>query len=339
VGRLPTVAVVLGSGGARGYAHIGVLDVLRERGFDIVAVSGSSMGAVVGGVFAAGKLDDYRDWVTGIGQFEMLRMLDVALSRPGALRGEKLFAKYRSLVGGVRIEDLPIPYTAVAVDLIARREVWFQHGPLEAAMRASGALPMVFPPVESDGRLLVDGGILNPLPIAPTASSTADLVIAVSLHGDAPTLAAHPGADEGDHGDDEGDETLVDRIRSLASRTLDRDLRAMLHPGNRHDGGDGAPMPRSGSDDAPARKTPRLALGKFDMVNLALETMQAALIEHKLAGYRPDLLITVPKNACRSLDFHRASELIALGRVLTEDALDELTARRDGTRPRSPAPE
>jgi NTE family protein len=305
-----------------------VLDALRERGHEVAAVAGSSMGAVVGGAFAAGKLEEYRAWVTGIGQFDLLRLLDIALSQPGALRGEKLFAKIHSLVGNVRIEDLPIPFTAVAVDLIARREVWFQHGPLEDAMRASGALPSLFPPVESGGRLLIDGGILNPLPLAPTAAANVDLVIAVSLHGD-PVAPADAG---------EEDQPLVDRIRALASRTLDRDVRAVLRPGTRTGSSEAATIvrpaagdsaARPGAEDPAARRSSRLAtLSKFDMVNLSIETMQSALIEHKLAGYRPDILIAIPHNACRSLDFHRATELIALGRTLTDIALDEHFARR-----------
>ncbi|HEX3539525.1 MAG TPA: patatin-like phospholipase family protein [Acidimicrobiales bacterium] len=313
----PSVALALGSGGARGYAHIGVLDALRERGHEVVAVAGSSMGAVVGGAFAAGRLEEYRTWVTGIGQFELLRLFDFALSQPGALRGDKLFAKIHALIGDVRIEDLAIPYTAVAVDLIARREVWFQRGSLEAAMRASGALPSLFPPVETGGRLLIDGGILNPLPLAPTAAAHADLVIAVSLHGD-PLVPL-------DFVDDE--EPLVARIRALASRTLDRDLWAIFRPGSRA-ALEGTAVTVADAAGVGERPPTRLTLGKFDMVNMAIETMQAALVEHKLAGYRPDVLITVPRNACRSLDFHRADELIALGHALAGAALDEHAAGR-----------
>lgn len=321
MGKKLQVALVLGSGGARGYAHIGVLDALHDRGFEVVAVAGSSMGAIVGGIFAAGKLDDYRDWVTGIGQFEMLRLLDLSLSKPGTLRGEKVFGKVRSLVGNVHIEDLPIRYTAVAVDLIARREVWFQRGSLDLAMRASGANPGLFPPVESEGRLLIDGGVLNPLPMAPTAASSADLVIAVSLHGAA--LPAQPP----ELADD--DPPLIDRIRSRTSRAVDREIRAILHSHTRTDGD-------SATDDVAPRRQTRSALGKFDVVQLSLETMQSALTEHKLAGYRPDVLVNVPKNACRSLDFHRATELIALGRALTEDALDQMATKRPGPGPAAP---
>ncbi|HEY5014352.1 MAG TPA: patatin-like phospholipase family protein, partial [Acidimicrobiia bacterium] len=127
------VALALGSGGARGYAHIGVIQVLEERGIEVVNVAGSSMGALIGGLFAAGKLEGYTEWVRGLSQLDVLRLLDVSLSAPGVIRAEKIFARVRELVGGALIEDLPVPFTAVATDLTARKAVWFQRGPLEVA--------------------------------------------------------------------------------------------------------------------------------------------------------------------------------------------------------------
>lgn len=267
------------------------------------------MGAVVGGIFVAGQLDKYREWVTDLGQFDMVKAINLSLSRFGALRSDKVFGKVGSLVGDRNIEDLKIHYTAVAVDLTARREVWFQRGPLELAMRASGANPGLFAPVESGDRVLIDGGILNPLPMAPIAAESVDLVIAVSLHGEAvPPEAAHD------------DPTLIDRILDGASRAVEREIRAILGPTTAGSGDlpskDPAPRPQS-------RKT----LGRFELIQLSIETMQSSLSEHKLSGYRPDILINVPKNACRSLEFDRAKELIALGRVLTEQALDRAPTR------------
>ena len=334
--------MALGCGGARGYAHIGALEVLEERGYEVVAVAGSSMGAIVGGIFAAGRLAEYREWVTGIGQYQMLRLLDVALSSPGALRGDRIFAKVRSLVGDVVIEDLPVSFTAVATDLLGRKEVWFQRGSLELAMRASGAIPSIFPPVEWNGRLLVDGGLLNPLPIAPTAAAGADLVVAVSLHGDAPGPG---GAAEAAPGDVEL--PLMGRIRATASRMLDRDLRAEVREAEGEVEGEGGaagaapvgPAAEAGEGRGRSRSRSRRSnVGRFDVVNLSFETMQAALSQHKLAGYHPDVLVSVPKNACRSLDFHRAVEMADLGRSLTTAALDRFEAgARPARRPAAPA--
>ncbi|WP_236212569.1 patatin-like phospholipase family protein, partial [Metapseudomonas otitidis] len=175
------VALVLGSGGARGYAHIGVIQELEARGYEIACVAGCSMGAVVGGIYAAGKLDEYREWTESLDYLDVLRLLDVSF-RLGAIRGEKVFGRIREIVGEIDIEQLPIPFTAVATDLTNQQEIWFQEGCLHQAMRASAAIPSLFTPVMQGSRMLVDGGLLNPLPIVPVVSSHCDLIIAVNLN-------------------------------------------------------------------------------------------------------------------------------------------------------------
>ncbi len=177
------VALVLGSGGARGYAHIGVIEELLARGYQIDCIAGCSMGAVVGGIYAAGKLDEYRQWCESLDYLDVLRLLDVSF-RLGAIRGEKIFGKIRDILGEISIEELPIPFTAVATDLSNQQEIWFQEGCLHQAMRASAAIPSLFSPVVQGSRMLVDGGLLNPLPIIPVVSSHCDLIIAVNLNGD-----------------------------------------------------------------------------------------------------------------------------------------------------------
>jgi len=181
--RRTRVGLALGGGGARGYAHIGVIEVLTEQGFDVVAVAGSSMGALVGGLYAAGQLEPYAGWVRTIGQRDILRLLDPRLRGPGAIAAEKVMARVGELIGDARIEDLAVPFTAVATDLLARRAVWFQRGPLQQAIRASIALPPAITPVMVAGRLLSDGGLMDPVPIAPIASAAVDLIVAVSLNG------------------------------------------------------------------------------------------------------------------------------------------------------------
>lgn len=175
------VALVLGSGGARGYAHIGVIEEIEKRGYEIACIAGCSMGAVVGGIYAAGKLQDYRNWIESLDYLDVLRLVDVSF-RLGAIRGEKVFGQIRKIVGEINIEDLRIPYTAVATDLTNQQEIWFQEGCLHQAMRASAAIPSLFTPVMQGNRMLVDGGLLNPLPIVPVVSSHCDLIIAVNLN-------------------------------------------------------------------------------------------------------------------------------------------------------------
>jgi NTE family protein len=317
------VALALGSGGARGYAHIGVIQVLEERGLDVVSVAGSSMGALVGGVHAAGRLDAYAVWARSLRQRDVVRLLDVSLSAPGAIRADKVLARVRDLLGGVRIEELPIPFTAVATDLAARKEVWFQHGPVDAAIRASIAIPGVITPVVLNGRLLADGGITNPVPIAPTASARADVTIAVSLGGE--PRGPNGAGPEQETAEARPMEEWADRFRAGASQLLERDaVRSLL---NRFGGG-AEPTP----DEPVAAAVAAVAadpfgtlppgVGKFDMMYQSLDAMQSVLVRYRLAGYPPDVLVTVPRDACRSLDFHRAAEMIDVGRALAAEALD-----------------
>ncbi|MGC8119035.1 patatin-like phospholipase family protein [Marinobacter sp. VGCF2001] len=360
VGELPgkgkTVALTLGSGGARGYAHIGAIEVLQERGYEIVAISGCSMGALIGGMYGAGKMQDYKDWVTGLGQFDVLKLLDVTFTSVGAIRGEKVFSVVKDILGDTRIEDLQIAYTAVATDLLAHKEIWFQEGPLDQAIRASIAIPSVVTPLVLNGRVLVDGALLNPLPIIPTISAHADLVMAVNLSGEDEQPRRIP--DAAFMPDDSGSdmEEWVDAVREKASRWFDWDtLKALAS--RKPDNSAESPEqkisreiarkvePAKSQEESPGRSKHRedhetidwdkLGIGKFDVMNLTIETMQSALVQYKIAGYPPDLLINVPKNACRSYDYHKAPELIQLGRERMAAALDRFEQRRSSSGPLS----
>jgi NTE family protein len=327
------IALALGSGGARGYAHIGAIQVLDERGFEIVAIAGSSMGALVGGLRAAGKLDDYTEWALGLSQLDVLRLLDPSLSAAGAIRGQKVFAKVGELFDGALIEDLPVPFTAVAADLLARREVWFQSGPIAAAIRASISIPGVFTPVMLNGRLLADGGLMNPVPIAPTVGVHADATVAVSLSGDRRTNDVGPPASES--AEERPVEEWGERFRRSAANLFDRDvIRSFMGRFGANRGGEGADgddgvedLDAVVLDGQPHDAEPLFddlphGLGKGDVIAQSIEAMQTVLSRYRLAGYPPDVLVSVPRDACRSLDFHRAAAMIELGRTATEDALD-----------------
>lgn len=299
----PRVALALGSGGARGYAHIGVIQALRERGYDIVGIAGSSMGAVVGGVHAAGRLDEFAHWAKSLTQRTILRLLDPSISAAGILRAEKILDAVRDIVGPVAIEQLPIPYTAVATDLLAGKSVWFQRGPLDAAIRASIAIPGVIAPHEVDGRLLADGGILDPLPMAPIAGVNADLTIAVSLNGSeaGPARDAEPNVTA---------EWLNRMVRSTSALFDVSAARSLLD----------RPTARAVLSRADTPGLPKM--GSFEVMNRTIDIAQSALARHTLAGYPADLLIEVPRSTCRSLEFHRAVEVIAVGRALATQALE-----------------
>lgn len=286
------VALVLGSGGARGYAHIGAIAEIESRGHEVVAVAGSSMGALVGGLYAAGVLDDYTEWVRNLKQREILRLLDPKWSAGGAIAANRIFAEVEELIGEQLIETLPIAFTAVATDLRARREVWFQRGPLLSAIRASIAIPGVITPVVMNGRLLADGGLMNPVPIEPTAAAAADLTIAISLQGD--RSAREQSSPAREPATPTWREELADRVRRTVGR--EREL-----------------------EPEPVEPDP---LRISDVVGLSLDAMQGLVARYRMAGLPPDVLVTVPVSAARSLDFHRVTEMIELGQRLTAEALD-----------------
>ncbi len=329
------VALVLGSGGARGYAHLGAVAELRERGHQVVAVSGTSMGAVVGGLVAAGRDAEFTAWAATLTQRRVVRLADPTWSGGGAATAERLMTALDDLVGDVAIEDLPIPFTAVATDLAARREVWFQRGPLIPAIRASIAIPGLFTPAVVDGRVLVDGGLLNPLPLEPTAAAAADFTLAVSLQG--PREPHEPSSPA--------------RGFSVRRAEWAADLRRRFRRGEADDPGglrpdgpdspdspDGPDSAASAADVVPIRppdastaapaEVPdpldvRPDLRTSEVVAQSFDAMQSLITRYRLAALPPDVLVTVPLSSARTLDFHRAAELVDLGRALTARALDD----------------
>ena len=338
------IALVLGSGGARGYAHIGVIEELESRGYEIACIAGCSMGAVVGGIYAAGKLDQYRDWIQSLDYLDVLRLVDVSF-RLGAIRGERVFGQIRNIVGEINIEDLRIPYTAVATDLTHQQEIWFQEGCLHQAMRASAAIPSLFTPVMQGNRMLVDGGLLNPLPIVPVVSSHCDLIVAVNLnsttqnHYQLPVIP-RPAAFKG---------RFNNLMSSLGSHIPFRTRQAehlldleqeMLKPATEPEAevpfdpwiDSATPKPAPGlaanTQGAPKSATGSVIIDNvgpaslLDLINQSFEVMQTSLAQYKIAGYPPDILINVPKRVCRFFEFYKAAELIALGREIAKDTLD-----------------
>lgn len=281
-------SLVLGSGGARGLAHIGVIRALHEHGgYEIRAITGSSIGALIGGLHAADRLAPYTEWVRGLSRADVWGLLDFSFTRKGLIEGERVMKRLAELVGDARIEALPIPFTAVASDIERRREVWMSRGSLFEAIRASIAIPGLFTPVERDGRLLVDGGLLSPLPIAPTLPHDAKLTIAASLDG-APERSARVSDDRGQPApDDEGP------LQRWFRRT------------------------REARPDAKEASS----FSAFDVIAKSFDAMQDRIVRYQIAAYRPDILIEIPNDACGVLDFHRADEMIELGYRRAQAAL------------------
>jgi NTE family protein len=291
--RRPTVALALGAGGAKGLAHIGAIEELERQGFEITAIAGSSMGALIGGIYANGKLDVYRDWVTTLAKLDVLKLVDWTFSGGGLIKGEKIIGTLLEMIGDARIENLPLPFTAVATDIDRGRELWLSRGSLFEAIRASIAIPTVFRPHVIDGRRLVDGGLLNPVPVTPLIREPADYLIAVSVDG-APEPATPEALDDG------------------AGRHPRRGLLGRLLP---HGAG------------KPAEEKPHEP-GMLELLGRSMDLMQANLARLRLAAYEPDLLIQLPRNVSTAYEFYRAKELIELGRGRTREVLAAWQTRR-----------
>jgi NTE family protein len=285
--RRPTVALALGAGGAKGLAHIGVIEEIEAQGFEITAIAGTSMGALIGGMYAMGKLDVYRDWVCTLAKLDVFRLLDFTFTGGGLIKGEKIIGTLRELIGDTCIEELPLAFTAVATDLDREREVWLTRGRVFDAIRASIAVPTVFRPYRLDGRRLVDGALLNPVPVTPLIGARADFLLAVSIDGPPEAaMAVEPvtreSVDEGSY-----------------RRRIGEFITGLM----------------PGVESQP--RTP----GKMDTLTQAMDLMQANLSRLRLAAYAPDRLIELPRNIASAYEFYRARELIERGRLQARAAL------------------
>ena len=290
--KAKSISLVLGSGGARGHAHIGVIRAIEERGVEIRNIAGTSMGAVIGGIYAADELNTYVDWANRLGRNDVVRLLDFSFNWTSIFKGERIIEVLRELVGDCQIEDLDRGFTAVATALDEQREVWLTSGALFRAIRASTAVPGVFAPVELNGQVLVDGGLVNPIPIAPTLTDSTDLTIAVNLSGmtesyERPAAKKRKAESASDRG---YREKISDFIAGM--------------------------MEDEESDEA----KPDAA----DLLVKSIDVMQGAIARLKLAAYTPDKVIDIPRDACSFFEFHRAEEMADLGYTKTTRALDEL---------------
>ncbi len=293
-----TVSLVLGSGGARGLAHIGIIDWLTRNGYEIRALSGSSMGALIGGIYAAGKLDLFTRWVSDLHRLDVVRLLDLSFGSTGLFKGERVIGVLRDLIGDRNIEDLPVPFTAVATDIQNGREVWLSRGPLFDAIRASIAIPMIFTPHTVEGRQLVDGGLVNPVPIAPTLRVHTDLTIAVNA-------GAEPEADlEAPDLGEEGAEEEADSFHERIVRFI--------------------------ADLSQQRSVKKETLGMLDIMFRSMDTMQNMIARFQLAAYSPDVIIEIPRDVCGVYEMYRARDLIAIGREKAETMLSRLPGHRKG---------
>jgi NTE family protein len=257
------------------------------------------MGALIGGIHARGKLDVFSEWVRALRRNDIVQLLDIGWGRTGGLfKGERIIDVLKDLIGDEEIEQLPIAYTAVATDINRKREVWIDKGPLFDAIRASIAVPMLFAPVRRGHQLLLDGGVLNPLPIAPTLTDDTGLSVAVDVNGmdQRPLNVRMP----------------IDEVKALEQELVDAE---QAETGLRKAIADFIDGLLPGEDEPAVQ-------GMFAIALEAMDTMQVTISRLKASVYTPDVLVQVPRNVAHFFEFERASELIDLGYDLMNRELE-----------------
>ena len=295
----PRLGLALGGGVGRGWTHIGVIRALIEAGLKPDVIAGTSIGAVVGGCYAAGKLDALEAWARSLTAIGVMRMMDFRMRQPSMIGGRRLERRLRENLGDARVEALPMPFAAITTDLLTGHEVWRNRGDLVDAIRASYALPGVFPPIPYRHRLLIDGGIVNPVPVSACRALGADVVIAVSLHTDLAGQArrrsqggkAIPGYE------------MLDSVGALEKTAPMGAISGIVNRVFRRD-----------------PSSPSLFGVMFSTLQIVTERMSRA----RLAADPPDVLLMPPLGHISMVEFHRAEEMIAIGRHVMRDALDDV---------------
>ncbi len=279
---MKNVRLVLGSGGARGMAHIGVIEELEKEGFQIKEIVGCSMGAVVGGIHCAGYLAEYKHWLIKLSKMDVFMLLDFTLSGQGFVKGEKVFKAMEEFIGDHQIEHFKTPFTAVASDLLHKKEVHYRTGSLFKALRSSIAIPTVFTPVINGKSQLVDGGVLNPLPIDLVKKAEGEIIVAVNINANIPYGKNNP--------------PIEDNTEKAAYLKMLDFIRATL--------------PRFENKNENTAEN----LGLFDILNKSYDLTQDRLTELMIQVHKPDLVVNVSRDACGVFEFYRANEIIEEGR-------------------------
>jgi len=290
----PHIGLALGSGSARGLSHIGVIHALGDMGIRPDIICGCSVGSMVGGAYAADHFDQLEVWVRSLKRTDVVRFFDVSLTGGGVILGERLITFFRDQIGDIMIESLPIPFAAVATELATGRELWFKQGLLLDAIRASMSFPGLFAPVQIDNRWLIDGGVVNPVPVSVCKAMGADVVIAVNLNSG--LVGRHTSAKQAKRASSadprEPVESLTDlttRIKSSLKNSVDN-LIAQLWQDD---------------SDRP---------GLFDVVTSSINIMQDRITRSRMAGDPPDVVLTPQLDHIGLLEVYRAAEAIEEGK-------------------------
>lgn len=288
------VALVLGSGGARGTAHIGVIRELIKHGYEISSISGTSMGALVGGVYASGKLDEYESWLCLLSKMDVFNLVDFAMSTQGIIKADRVLKEIQKFIPDKKIEDLPIKFAVVATDLINRKEVVITEGSLFDAIRASISIPMVITPMQKNDTLFVDGGVMNPVPVNRVYREVDDIMIAVNVNAYIPYQ---------NHTAKTSELASIDQLNSSKLRIFQNRL-FKLFPSNKKE-----------------------SIGYFNLISESSSLMLSQITKLTLELNPPDILIELSRNACGTFDFYKATELIEAGMEATKTCLERMAKK------------
>ncbi len=289
------VALVLGSGGARGTAHIGVIRELISQGYEITSISGSSMGALVGGVYAAGKLDEYEEWLCNLDRMDVFNLVDFTLSTNGIIKADKVLKEIKTFIPDQKIEDLPIPFTAIATDIRNKKEKVFSSGNLWEAIRASVSIPLVLTPTKINNLHFVDGGVLNPVPVNHVKRVQGDLLIAVNVNAQIPMHIS---------GETEKKPNYIDQLKNGRLKGF-REKLAQLIPVNKKD-----------------------SIGYFQLMTDTTSLMLSQISKLTLELNPPDLVIDISRQTCGTFDFHKAKEVVEIGKIVTSECIEKFNGKR-----------
>lgn len=290
------IALSLSSGGSRGIAHIGVIEELEAAGFEIVAVAGSSVGSSIGAFHAAGLLPEFKDWISKIDKTDVFKLMDFTFNTQGFIKGERLFNELEKEFGDKAIENLEVPYTAVAVDIHKREEVWLNQGSMLTAVRASCATPSIVTPVKIGHRELVDGGVLNPLPIEPLLGHRHDLLVVSNVNGN---FEYKSGKQLGKKQEQETE--YASKMKSFWKRWREY-------------------LPKSKSEQQAEKLT------MIGLVSASVELLEDRVIDLSLQKHQPHIKIEMSRKAAGFFDFYRAEEMIEYGRKCARRALKEMNS-------------
>ncbi len=284
------VSLVLSGGGARGIAHIGVIEVLEENGFEIASIAGTSMGSLVGGIYAIGKMQALKNWLFTLDRRKVFQLVDFTFSSTGLIKGDKVLNTMKQFIADTNIEDLRIPFTATAVDIIHKKEVVFSSGSVYDAIRASIAIPSVLTPVKAGNALLIDGGVMNNLPVANVQRVPNDLLVAVDVNANIPVYTPAK---------IEQKEQEQERLYKQKMRQFYEQLQK-INPVH--------------SDEK--------QLGYFSLIDETISLMMHHISELSMKNHAPNILINVSRETCNTFDFYRAEELVAIGRQAATEVLN-----------------